>query len=314
MKMITFPASFNITTKNAKKEFDRLVSQTGMFTVSKGFTYNKPLTIMGRIINPKIVLKNANLLKATVARGSTDSTGRYMLINYSIQVKDIKGVTHKLGNFWASATFTPCSNLVESLYLPRELTTNQVQSFIETFPKVSKVTTTKSAHAGRRLMESCASAAAAGPQAAAGFVHSAVHAVAPYLPFVQYDPTRRSLAEIQGTADTTGVTTAPLAASPPPPPSSGSRNQNSTLSTVGAGLVNGTNTILASPAMQNATVNFSNSTFTCPGSSLDNMQFCDGWSGTGTYGKYSKNVRSHTFVCFSSFIFLRINLFYILQI
>ncbi|KAL4520227.1 hypothetical protein Ndes2526B_g01241 [Nannochloris sp. 'desiccata'] len=297
IKMITFPASFNVTDKNAASQIKALVSGTGAIAVGKGLVYNKPLGILGRAIKPKLVLKNANLLKASVKRGSTESTGRSMLVSYGLQVRDIKGVSHKLGNYWAFATFSPCSNVIESLYLPKELTANQVQSYIVTFPRVAKVTISKAVQqAGRKLMEKCGSAAVAGPENAAGWMVSAVHTVAPYLPFVEYDPTRRSLAEYAVTEGTDTATAVPLqAASPPPPPPQSTRNLNSTLSTVGSGLVNGTNAILSSTAAQDALYTaYENSTFACPGSTLDNMQFCDGFSGSGTYDMSDTGIVSDT--------------------
>jgi hypothetical protein len=297
MKMITFPASFNVTTQNAEKLLNGLVSANAAIAIGNGVVLNKPLNILGRAIKPKIVLKNANLLKAAVNRGNTESSGRSMLVAYSLQVKDIKGVTHKLGNLWASATFNPCSNVIESLYLSKLLTTNQVQSYIETFPKVAKVSISKAAQqAGRKLMKSCAEVAAAGPKSAASWAVSAVHSVAPYLPFVEYDPTvRRSLGEYGPVEDT--ATTAPLQAGspPPPPPPKAARNTNSTLATVGSGLVNGTNAILNSTSLQDALyVAYSNSSFACPGSTLDNMQFCDGFSGSSTYDMSDTGIVSGT--------------------
>ena len=287
IKLITFPASFNVTTKSAASQVTTLVSGEGAIAVGKGLVYKNPLVILGRIIKPKLGLKNANLLKAAVNRGSTESTGRSMLVSYGLQVRDVRGVSHKLGNYWAFATFSPCSNVIESLYLPRELTANQVQSYIQTFPKVAKISISKAVQqAGRKLMEKCGSAAVAGPQNAAGWMVSAVHTVAPYLPFVEYDPTRRSLAESSVIEATDTATAVPLQAASPPPPPKGSRNQNSTLATVGSGLVNGTNAILSSSAAQNALYTaYQNSSFACPGSTLDNMQFCDGFTGSGTYGK-----------------------------
>jgi hypothetical protein len=216
VKMITFPASFNVTNANAESQLSSLVSSTAAIAVGQGLLYSKPLNIMGRLIKPKLRLKNANLLKVSVTRGTTEPSGRAMLVGYGFQVKDVKGITHKLGNNWAYATFVPCSNLIESVYLPRLLTTNQVGSYITTFPRVSNVTTFKAAQAGRRLLEACASAAASGPQTAAGWMVSAVHTVAPYLPFVEYDPTRRSMAEIQSSS---APSTVPLQAASPPPPS-----------------------------------------------------------------------------------------------
>ncbi|KAG7670996.1 hypothetical protein KSW81_004423 [Nannochloris sp. 'desiccata'] len=297
IKMITFPASFNVTDKNAASQIKALVSGTGAIAVGKGLVYNKPLGILGRAIKPKLVLKNANLLKASVKRGSTESTGRSLLVSYGLKVRDIKGASHKLGNYWAFATFSPCSNVIESLYLPKELTTNQVQSYIATFPRVAKVTVSKAVQqAGRKLMEKCGSAAVAGPENVAGWMVSAVHTVAPYLPFVEYDPTRRSLAEYAVTEGTDTATAVPLqAASPPPPPPQSTRNLNSTLSTVGSGLVNGTNAILSSTAAQDALYTaYENSTFACPGSTLDNMQFCDGFSGSGTYDMSDTGIVSDT--------------------
>ncbi|KAG7670992.1 hypothetical protein KSW81_004419 [Nannochloris sp. 'desiccata'] len=297
IKMITFPASFNVTDKNAASQIKALVSGTGAIAVGKGLVYNKPLGILGRAIKPKLVLKDANLLKASVKRGSTESTGRSLLVSYGLKVRDIKGASHKLGNYWAFATFSPCSNVIESLYLPKELTTNQVQSYIATFPRVAKVTVSKAVQqAGRKLMEKCGSAAVAGPENAAGWMVSAVHTVAPYLPFVEYDPTRRSLAEYAVTEGTDTATAVPLqAASPPPPPPQSTRNLNSTLSTVGSGLVNGTNAILSSTAAQDALYTaYENSTFACPGSTLDNMQFCDGFSGSGTYDMSDTGIVSDT--------------------
>ena len=286
---MTFPASFNVTTKSAASQVRALVSSTGAIAVGKGLVYNKPLVIFGRGIKPKLDLKNANLLKAAVKRGSTESTGRSMLVRYDVQVRDIKGVLHKLGNYWAFATFTPCTNVIESLYLPKELTANQVQSYIETYPKVATITISKAEQqAGRKLMGKVGSAAVAGPQnAAAGWMVSAVHTVAPYLPFVKYDPTRRSLAESDLIEEIDTSTPLPLQAASLSPSPRSSRDQNSTLSTVGSGLVNGTNAILNSAAAQNALYTaYQNSSFACPGSTLDNMQFCDGFTGSGTYGKY----------------------------
>jgi hypothetical protein len=281
-----------VTNANAESQLSSLVSSTAAIAVGQGLLYSKPLNIMGRLIKPKLRLKNANLLKVSVTRGTTEPSGRAMLVGYGFQVKDVKGITHKLGNNWAYATFVPCSNLIESVYLPRLLTTNQVGSYTTTFPRVSNVTTFKAAQAGRRLLEACASAAASGPQTAAGWMVSAVHTVAPYLPFVEYDPTRRSMAEIQSSS---APSTVPLQAASPPPPPKASRNQNSTLATVGSGLVNGTNAILNSTAMQNALeVAYENSTFACPGSTLDNMQFCDGFSGSSTYDMSDTGIVSDT--------------------
>jgi len=229
--MLTFPASFDVTTESAASQVESLVSDTGAIAFAQGYVYNVT-NILSRGIQPKLDLKDANLLSAAVNRGSTKTTGRSMLVRYGIQVRDINNVLHKLGNYWAFATFSPCSSIIESVYLPKELTTNQVQSYIETFPGVAESTTNKAVQQA-------------------------------------------------GLTDTAAAV--PLqAASPPPPP----RDQSSTLSTVGSGLVNGTNAILKSPAAQDALYTaFQNSTFTCPGSTLDNMQFCDGFSGSYTYGK-----------------------------
>lgn len=81
MELFAFPASYgDVSTALATQKLGLVMSSNAQVSVGNGVLYADLTAIYGKLIAPKIAIKNVNLLKPTIIQGKAEFDGRCVLL------------------------------------------------------------------------------------------------------------------------------------------------------------------------------------------------------------------------------------------